>query len=865
MKPFPSCPVTAAAALAGLSPLLCLLVWPGNGANLALPQAHFLALHTMLEIASVVVSLSVGLATLWVLDDQRRQAALAVASGFLLVGWLDALHLASHAGMPDLVTPNGPHKAIVFWLLARLVAAMSLVVWCWPARARAPAPRTALGLTAGAAAAVLAASLLALLQPEAFPPLFVAGRGSTRLMLGVEAGVVVLLAIALFAQRRRLREADPVTCADERPVRDALLLLMASQGVFLLCSEQVTDIASALGHGCTVAAHACLWRGMFLNRVRRPFRELSAAHRDVAERNARYRDLVDLAPAGVVVTDAAGRIVLVNRALEAMVGHDRSALVGRPVELLLAEEHRDAMRSRRAAWLADPDGAARQPRSAVRGLRADGRLIDVEVAVGLAATTDGWRFTAFVCDVSHRRAHEQALRHRANHDPLTGLPNRACFGQRLAQAVADARARHQALALAIVDIDGFHAVNEARGSACGDALLGALARRLGGLPMPGAQAARLGSDEFALILPVARSSAVPTGATLRALLNDRDGGDPSVSIGLACWPADAAEPEALLHAAELALQTAKQRGRGAARDYDPTLGLAAARRRRMQLRLREALSVGALGLHYQPQVDLASGRLCGFEALLRWTDAELGAVSPAEFVPLAERSGLIDALGLSVLGQAMDQLLHWRALGLELPVSVNLSPYQFRHPELAERITRSLALRGLAPSLLAVEITEGTAMEDPAAAAAQLRRLADLGVEVHLDDFGTGHSSLAWLKTFPVSAIKIDRAFVAEMERDAGDAGIVRAVIALAHTLGCRVIAEGIERPGQREQLLVLGCEQGQGWLFSRALPPEQATALALRCSGVAPPSTLEPAQRRPMEASDAPPQFVQQYHPLAT
>lgn len=843
MKPVFRCRVSAAAALACLSPLLYLLVWPGSVGNLVLPQAHFVSLHTMLEIASVVVSLSVGLATLWVLDDQRRQAGLAVAAGFLLVGWLDALHLASYAGMPDLVTPNSPHKAIVFWLLARLVAALSLVVWCWPAPARAPAPRTALALTAVAVAAVLAASLLALLQPAAFPPMFVAGQGLTPLKLAIEAAVVALLALALFAQRRRLRDADPVTCADERPVRDALLLLMVSEGFFLLYSDRVTDLANALGHGFKVAAYACLCRGMFLNRVRRPFRELTAAHRDVAERNVRYRDLVDLAPAGVVVTDAAGRIVLVNRALEAMLGHDRSALVGQPVEQLLAEQHREAMRARRAAWLADPGAGPLQPRSGLRGLCADGRLIDVEVAVGLAATTDGWRFTAFVSDVSHRRVHEQALRHRATHDPLTGLPNRACFGQRLVQAVADARAQQQSLLLAIVDIDAFHAVNEARGSAFGDALLQSLARRLAGLPLPGAQAARLGSDEFALILPVPGSSAVPTGATLRALLNDRDGGDPSVSVGLARWPADAAEPEALLHAAELALQAAKQQGRGAARDYDPTLGLSAARSRRMRVRLREALSVGALALHYQPQVDLASGRLCGFEALLRWNDAELGAVSPAEFVPLAERSGLIDALGQSVLGQAMDQLRRWRALGLELPVSVNLSPYQFRHPELAERITQSLALRGLAPSLLAVEITEGTAMEDPAAAAAQLRRLADLGVEVHLDDFGTGHSSLAWLKTFPVSAIKIDRAFVAEMERDAGDAAIVRAVIALAHTLGCRVIAEGIERHGQRERLLALGCEQGQGWLFSRALPPDQATSVALRGSGISPPAAVDGRQ----------------------
>jgi EAL domain-containing protein (putative c-di-GMP-specific phosphodiesterase class I) len=287
----------------------------------------------------------------------------------------------------------------------------------------------------------------------------------------------------------------------------------------------------------------------------------------------------------------------------------------------------------------------------------------------------------------------------------------------------------------------------------------------------------------------------------------------------------------LLHCAELALGESKRQGRAVTTAYEPALGQRVLQALRVQARLRQALRDGMLSLHYQPQVDIASGGVIGFEALLRWHDPEHGAVSPAEFVPLAERAGLIGELGDFVLRTACAQLRRWLDAGLPARIAVNLSPRQFRHTGLAERIAQELRAQRLPGALLAVEITETAVMDDPAAAAAQLRALQTLGVEVHLDDFGTGHSSLAWLKILPISVIKIDRSFVVGVVDDTDDEAIVGAIVGLAHALDCRVVAEGIEKPEQLELLTALGCDQYQGWLFSKALDAQAASAL-LRAKG---------------------------------
>jgi diguanylate cyclase (GGDEF)-like protein/PAS domain S-box-containing protein len=823
------------ALVALLTPLLYGLAWPGGALDFVLPQPVFLSLHTVLEVLAVVVGMMVALTARYVLDERERRLRGVVATGFAVVAGMDLLHLLSYAGMPEFVTPNASHKSIVLWLLGRAVATATLIAWClpWPpalARSRAVGRLT----TAGMALCALL-GVLAVVHPQAFPATFDPGRGLTPLKQAAEGVVMALLALALAGQLRRMAALGAEERADEAPVRDALLLMLLGEIFLLVYGKEVTTSANLLGHVYKVLAYACLYRSVFLRRVRRPYLRLQQARREVEQHSAEYRELLELAPVGVLVTDGQGRIRLVNRALEEMFGYAQGVLVGRPPETLLPPALRERHQAQRERWM---DGGQPIPhkRNGLQGLRQDGTLLDVEVAIEKTRAADGWRTTACVSDVSHRRAHQAEIEHRATHDLLTGLPNRWRFVDELARVVGHARPEAAAVGVALLDLAGFKEVNARHGSAAADALLREVARALESATAPVDFVARLEGDVFGVI---ARGVAAgePLAALQRQLAAVLAPGvqasavewPVAAAMGLAAFPADAADAERLLRCAEVALDESKRQGRAHATRYEPALGQRTHQERRVHARLQAALRRDGLTLHYQPQVDVASGRVHGFEALVRWTDAELGVVPPVVFIPIAENSGLIGAVGETVLRMACRQLRQWREQGLSTRVSINLSPREFRHPGLVARIAQELACHGLSGESLAVEVTESAVIDDFEIVAEQLRALVALGVEVHLDDFGTGHSSLAWLKAFPITTIKIDRSFVRDMVQDANDEAIVRAVVGLGHTLGCGIVAEGVEREDQLQRLRALRCEAYQGWLFSPALPAEEATALLRR------------------------------------
>lgn len=817
-----------------MAPLLLWLAWPGGAADFVMPRPLFLSLHTMLEVVSVVVSMAVGLTARHVLDERDRLFGHSVSAAFIVVATLDTLHLVTYAGMPDLVSPNTSHKAIVLWLLARLLVALALIAWCVPWRSARLAPSAVRVLVGTGLGLSVLLGGLAVWRPEVFPSTFEPGRGLTPLKQAAEALVMALLAVALVGQWRRMAAMDAAERADEAPVRDALLLMLLGESFFVVYGESVTTSANLFGHVYKVLAYACLYRSVFLQRVQRPYRRLVQARQEIEQRSAEYRELLELAPMGVVVTDQQGRVQLVNRALELMFGYPRGELVGQPVERLLPLAVRAVHEGHRTAWR-DAGMSARHKRSGLQGRHKDGSLLDVEVAIARAPAADGWRVTACVVDVSHQRAYEAELEHRATHDRLTGLPNRWRFMDALQRAIAQAAAT-AGVDVALLDLSGFKQANVRHGNAVGDALLQRVAQALQDAVPAGGLVARMGSDVFGVIAPsggdpgsldaLARRLAQALAPGVRTGTVEWPA---AAAMGLASFPAHALDADRLLRCADVALHDAKRRGRAQVTLYDPALGELAQRELRVLARLQAALREHTLALHYQPQVDVASGRIHGFEALLRWHDAELGPVPPAAFVPVAERGGLIEPLGAAVLAMACEQLARWRDEGLHTRVAINLSPREFRQPGLVQRIAQALQHHALPAQALAVEVTESAVIDEPAAVAQQLQALVALGVQVHLDDFGTGHSSLAWLKAFPISTIKIDRSFVRDMVEDAGDEAIVRAVVGLAHTLSCSVVAEGVERPEQLARLQALGCEAYQGWLFSPAVPAAQAAALLQR------------------------------------
>jgi diguanylate cyclase (GGDEF)-like protein/PAS domain S-box-containing protein len=436
-------------------------------------------------------------------------------------------------------------------------------------------------------------------------------------------------------------------------------------------------------------------------------------------------------------------------------------------------------------------------------------------------------------DITERKRAEEQIKSLAYHDVLTGLPNRRLFQDRLSVAVAQAHRSGQRLAVLYLDLDRFKPVNDSFGHAAGDRLIQVVAERLRTCVREGDTVARLGGDEFTLLLPGV-SQVVDVARVAEKVLDTLrspfqiDGREifATASIGISLYPEDGQDVETLVKNADAAMYRAKQQGRDNYQLYAPALNATALERLALESDLRHALAQDELVIHYQPVLDLATGRVQAMEALLRWQHPKLGLLPPEEFISLAEVTGLIIPFGLWVLRTACAQTREWQEAGhAELGVAVNLSARQFQHPDLVAQIRRALEETKLQPAFLELEITESSAMHGEAAGHT-LRALKALGVRIAIDDFGTGYSSLRYLRRFPIDTLKIDRSFIADITRDPDDAAIATAVIALAHTLKLRVVAEGVEIDDQVAFLSARRCDHAQGFLFGAPLPAEDSSGL---------------------------------------
>lgn len=446
--------------------------------------------------------------------------------------------------------------------------------------------------------------------------------------------------------------------------------------------------------------------------------------------------------------------------------------------------------------------------------------------------------------LGRRRRAESRIRQLAYYDEVTGLPNRALFQERLAQALETARRHQWPLALLFLDLDNFKRINDTLGHAIGDLLLMEVAKRLllnlrtsdgiaqGRAATDKGGLARLGGDEFTVLLSElseARDAGVVAQRLLNALAQPLVLGGHEItvtaSIGIAVYPDDGADVGNLLKYADMAMYFAKREGRNGFQFYTAAMNEAALKRLTMEQSLRRALERREFSLHYQPQVDIAGGEISGVEALLRWQSAELGPVSPVDFIPLAEETGLILPIGDWVLRTACAQCKAWRDQGLKLPrIAVNISVRQFAQAGFPEYVATVLADTGLEPEALELEITESLLMKDGAAALDTLRKLKDLGIQLAIDDFGTGYSSLSYLKQFPIDRLKIDRAFVCAVNTDPQDRAIATAVIAMAESMHLKVTAEGVETANQLQFLSAQHCGEAQGYYLSRPLSEADAS-----------------------------------------
>jgi diguanylate cyclase (GGDEF)-like protein len=427
-------------------------------------------------------------------------------------------------------------------------------------------------------------------------------------------------------------------------------------------------------------------------------------------------------------------------------------------------------------------------------------------------------------------AANRQLRHLATHDALTGLPNRVLLDDRLAQAMALADRDKRSFALMVCDLDRFKLINDSLGHRAGDELLQEVARRLSAVARTADTVARFGGDEFVLVgssladAEDAMQLAARAIEVLRAPVRIA-GIDVHVSpsIGIALYPEDGASIEALLAHADAAMYAAKHQGRGSVQRYLPGMHAGIEDRVQMESELHQAIELKQFELHYQPKVDARTGVVRSAEALIRWLHPSRGLVSPAEFIPLAEECGLIGAIGEWVIREACRQARAWQEEGVpSLRISVNLSASQFREAGLVDSIRRALDDVGLPARYLEVELTESAVMSDPEQSVAILEQLSAMGVLVSVDDFGTGYSSMSYLRRFPIDKLKIDRVFINEIASRPEDASIVRAIVSLAHSLNLKVVAEGVETTAQLDFLKTAGCDEYQGYHYSRPLPADQ-------------------------------------------
>jgi diguanylate cyclase (GGDEF)-like protein/PAS domain S-box-containing protein len=553
---------------------------------------------------------------------------------------------------------------------------------------------------------------------------------------------------------------------------------------------------------------------------------------------------LDAAPDGILIVDDTGTILKANPATELLTGYGPEELTGQSVSVFLPQHMRSKHNHLVKSFFQHPVSRPMGMVSQLQLLRKDGQSVPVDIALGHCSMGDRFVAVVYMRDMTEMKRLQEDMHYQATHDGLTGLANRWMFMQHFEQAMQRARRGGRMMALLLLDLDEFKDVNDSHGHAAGDQVLIEVARRLRSSLRAGDVIARLGGDEFTVLLPDVPSMdhVLQVAQKVQRSLSARcqlKMGEVSLgaSIGITAFPDDAQDSGTLMRFADMAMYAAKAHGRGTHAVYRPEMSEALSQRSQMHERLKRAVETQALELHYQPQVDVSTGSIVGVEALLRWHDAELGSVPPDRFIPVAVSTGLIHPLGDWVLETACRQAAEWADNGTPVRVSINLSAQQFRQAQLPTRLQQLLALYGTRAELIELEITETEAMADPETAHQVFDRLRALGFSIALDDFGTGYSSLSYLRQLPVSRLKIDREFIRQVTHNDHDAVLVRAVIAMAHTLGLPVVAEGVEEAAQLVFLRSNGCQTYQGWLFAKALP---AADISRMLGGPTPSSALE-------------------------
>jgi len=554
---------------------------------------------------------------------------------------------------------------------------------------------------------------------------------------------------------------------------------------------------------------------------------LNHNHHQTRAFEARHHGIVENATEGIFQTTPQGQYLLANPALATLYGYDAPDALMHDLTNIAHQLYVDPDRRAEFATLMQANDAVRNFESRIR--RKDGTIIWISENARAVRNGAGQLlyFEGFVRNISQRRDQEEKLRFLAQRDPLTGLPNRTLFKQRLEEAIARAKTGQHQCALLFIDLDNFKSINDTMGHMVGDTILKKVAHRLLACTDECDTVARLSGDEFVIILEniASRDAVLSLAERVISQLNlPHHVGQTDLyvsgSMGVSLYPDNARDSNEMIKNVDTAANHAKQQGRNTIKFYNAILSEQARRRLDVENGLRSALDHQELEVVYQPKINMKDGSVVGAEALLRWQSAELGPVYPDEFIPIAEETGLIVPIGAWVIETVCQQIQQWLEAGLNPgSIAVNIAAQQFKRGNVLKTIQTALETTGLDPKRLEIELTESALVTHISDTVNALTQLSALGVRTSVDDFGTGYSSLSYLKKFPISTLKIDRSFIMDIPHDGESAAIARAIVSLGHSLELSIVAEGIETEAQWHFLRALGCQFGQGYMFSRPIP----------------------------------------------
>ncbi|MGM0805649.1 MAG: EAL domain-containing protein [Bacillota bacterium] len=546
----------------------------------------------------------------------------------------------------------------------------------------------------------------------------------------------------------------------------------------------------------------------------------------------KFRSVIESANDSIILSDRTGTIISWNKGAELIFGFTEKEALGKNLQIIIPDKFRKAHKQGMERYLLSGEPKVIGNTVELEGLRKDGSEFPIELSLAAWQEDDQVYFSSIIRDITERKRNEKKINQMVYRDPLTGLPNRLLLNDRLSQALELADETKQTIGIMFIDLDRFKYINDTLGHAVGDQLLIEIAKRIQACVGKNDTVCRQGGDEFIVLIPNTTADEVSKIAqqivdlfSSSVMVNEQEL-FVTPSIGIAMYPGDGRDIETLIKNADTAMYRVKEQGKNNFQFYTPEMNEAVTKKMKLEIGLRKALERDEFKIVYQPQIDVETGGIIGVEALLRWHHPEWGTISPAEFIPIAEETGLILQIGEWVLHGACRQNKAWQDAGYEpLRMAVNISSRQFQQSDLVERVSRILRETELDAQYLELELTESI-IQDSKYAVAKMQQLKEMGIHLSIDDFGTGYSSLSYLKTFPIHTLKIDQSFTRNIYADPKDASLVETIIAMAHNLDLKVIAEGVETEEQLQFLQQKQCNEAQGYYFSRPISADELAVI---------------------------------------